>query len=131
MQAFGGNLSSPDLLRLGHKNIERPYTGRVGVDDMDTEFDNILKQYEASFTPELHSSIEKDAYVVAKGIRIRDEDGFGVVSIVAGTSFFLEDRYTKILKILQQKDSFTLDDVGQEHKRALAYLAIKNVIQKA
>jgi radical SAM protein with 4Fe4S-binding SPASM domain len=131
MQAFGGNLSSPDLLRLGHQNIKRPYTGRVGVDDMDTEFDNILKQYEASFTPELYSSIEKDAYVVAKGIRIRDEDGFGVVSIVAGTSFFLEDTYTTMLKKLQKKDSFTLDDVGQEHKKALAYLAIKNVIQKA
>ena len=54
-----------------------------------------------------------------------------VACLLPGTSFFLKDRYTKILKILQQKDSFTLDDVGQEHKRALAYLAIKNVIQKA
>jgi radical SAM protein with 4Fe4S-binding SPASM domain len=131
MQAFGGNLSSPDLLRLGHQNIIRPYSGRVGVDDMDTDFENILTQYEASLTPELYRSIEKDTYVVAKGIRIRDENGFGVVSIVAGTSFFLEDRYTTLLKQLQKTESFTLDDVGQEHKKVLAYLATKNVIQKA
>ena len=129
-QAFYGELSDPDNLRLGWENITRPYTGRTGVDDMVTDLENILRQYEGSLTPEVLAGIENGTFRIARGLRIRDEKGFSIINIMAGTSFFLEKKYADLLKALNEKKEFRLSEIGNEHRQIMAYLFVKQALER-
>lgn len=127
-QAFFGKLSARDNLQVGGSRIKVNYTGQTGVDDTNTNIKNITELYKASFTPELLQDIKTCSWSVANDLKIRDEDGFSVVNLMAGTSFFLEKQYVDMIKKLQTMDSFTLTDAGNENLNLLAYLSVKKVI---
>jgi len=127
---FNGTISGPDNLRKGWKNITQPYSGYIGVDDMNVSFDKILYLYKESLTSDLYQSLKNDKYYVNKNIRIRQENGFGVINLIAGTSFFLEQKYVDLIYSLQKIKYFNLHDIGSEFINILAYFVLKKVIIK-
>ncbi len=128
--AYSGDLSADDNLRVGWEEISSLYTGNVGVDDVVAPFSDIFKMYKGSQTPELNGSLRNDLYAIESGLRIRDEQGFCIVNLVAGTSFFLEEKYAAIVKELRNNSPFKPSGYNNDLIDFFAYLAIKGVIKK-
>jgi len=118
---FNGALSSPDNLRAGWENISKEYSGGTGVDDVDVPLEEIAKFY-------------KEASVSGKfrvaDINIREENGFSVIQIHAGTSFFLEEKYVVILEKMKQLKTFCLEDFGQQYTKLFSYFLTKGAINE-
>lgn len=127
---FYGDLSAPDNLRLGWESITSPYTGSVGVDDMDIPFSSIARLYEASYTSDLLEVLRSSPLVINREIRTRQEDGFTVISLMAGANFFLEQTKMNIIAPFLDGGEFRLSDLGDDEELA-AYLMVKGVIQTA
>ena len=122
-----GELSAEDNLRTGWENITAPYTGTVGVDDMDIPFDAIAKLYEASYTPEVKETVATRQMKISDGVRVRKEDGFSVINVMAGTGFFLaEEMVAKITPFMDGK-AFSIEDIKDE--LLLSYLLVKGAVR--
>jgi len=125
-EIFNGNLDKCDNLRIGWDKIEKKYTGNIGVDDSITDIEDIFKLYETSFTEEILRKCEFSNFKL-NDINIRDENGFSIIQLKAGTSFFLEEKYVNMIR--KMNGVFNLYVFGKEYLKFFAYLLTKNVIK--
>ena len=127
---FFGELSAEDNLRRGWEHVVAPYTGTIGVDDSKRPFAEIAALYAPSCTPEVYEKVRTRPMRVRSGVRIRPEEGFSVVNLIAGTGFFLvQDKADKLIPFLNGS-SFSLADLGGDEQFA-AYLLVKGVVETA
>jgi len=77
-----------------------------------------------------YASVEKNRFIVLPNLRFRKENGFYYVTTFGAKGVIVENETARFLKSrCKMKSSFTLEEVGMEKKRMLAYCLFYELIE--